>query len=72
MVTYFYLVKHDADDGRWCVFAKGYVNPLSTFDAKDDAIDFARGLAEDRYVAEVHVFGAGDSIEARQEFRLAA
>ncbi len=47
-------------EGRWAVCETGYEEPLAEFDARDDAIEYARGIAATK--ARASVDAEGDNI----------
>jgi hypothetical protein len=65
--TVFYVCP--ALHGGWAVFGSDIAPALSTFDARDEAVEYACGVAERLPLAEVQVLGWNGSVE---EYRACA
>jgi len=52
-----------APRGGWSVFGSGIEPPLSTFAARDAAVEFACEVAESAVPGEVRILGFGGTVE---------
>lgn len=55
------FVKADANE-RWNVLEQGFDKPISYFDNKDDAVKYAKGLANSKTLAQVKVLEKDGSV----------
>ena len=64
-----FTVKQSAQ-GRWGVCEGGFEKPLAEFDQRDDAIDYARGLAATKSRASVEAEGENGSAPLHESYTL--
>jgi len=64
-----FTVKQSAQ-GRWGVCEGGFEKPLAEFDERDDAIDYARGVATTKPRASVEADGDDDSAPLHESYAL--
>ena len=55
---------------QWNVFEEGYDKPLSMFDEKDDAVNYAYDMAQTKEEADVSICGADGKVESTKTFHL--
>ena len=59
-----------SEQGRWAVCEAGFERPLAEFDQRDDAIDYARGVAATKPRAIVDADGDNDSPPLYESYTL--
>ena len=64
-----FIVKQSGQ-GRWVVCEGGFEKPLADFDKRDDAIEYARGVAATKPRATVTADGDSGSVPLRESYVL--
>jgi hypothetical protein len=64
-----FTVKHSGQ-GRWVVCEGGFEKPLADFDKRDDAIEYARGVAATKPRATVTADGDSGSVPLHESYKL--
>lgn len=63
MQTRVFEIKQAAN-GEWQVCESGRLRPLRKFDSRDDAVEYANGIARTKSAAEVRVLGGDGRVES--------